>query len=320
MANPRLAEQRTAPDRHVEPRRRATVALFGEALADIFPERRVWGGAPLNVARHLHAFGLPSLLITSLGLDTLGDELLHAIAASGMKTSGIQRTSGYPTGRVEVALGPGGHRFTILADQAYDHIDGKSARAALDAAQPQLLYFGSLAQRGQVSRTTLQGLLQEQAMVKFFDINLRSPWYERATLEHSLDCADILKLNHHELELIAKSFGLPERHPESRLTALMHRFRLSSIILTRGEDGAWLLTDNGTLHRAERSNFTATVVDTVGAGDAFSAVCILGLIRGWPFPKILEKANAFASAICGIRGALPVDPEFYQRHRDTWTP
>ena len=320
MTNQRLVEHLIAPGQSLESSDTATVVLFGEALVDIFPQMRVWGGAPLNVARHLHGFGRQSLLVTCLGLDALGDELLQAITALGMQTSGIQRTEDYPTGRVEIEIGAGGHRFTIVEDQAYDYIGGESARAALGAVQPKLIYFGSLAQRSEISRTTLQGLLEDRSTLKFFDINLRSPWYARNNLERSLEYADILKLNDDELAVIAGMFDLPGQHLESRLSALLSRYRLMQIILTRGEEGAWLLTDDGTLLKVGRAGSTGTVVDTVGAGDAFSAVCIEGQMRGWPLQMTLEKANTFASAICGIRGALPEQRDFYQHHLDAWTP
>lgn len=295
------------------------VVLFGEALVDMFPHLRVWGGAPLNVARHLHAFGEHSILITCLGLDPLGDDLFQFITDSGMQTSGIQRTDQYPTGRVEIDDIEGTHRFTILPDQAYDHIDGETARSVLRSSSPALMYFGSLAQRNAESRNTLLSLLEDGDAVKFFDINLRTPWYEKGILEHSLHNTDILKLNSDELDLIAEMFGLPDRQTEGRLEALINNYQLSHIVLTRGEKGSWLMNGDGRLYEIGMTTVSGAVVDTVGAGDAFSAVVILGIMRGWPLRQSLEKANEFAAAICSIRGALPVDRRFYQQNRKAWT-
>ncbi len=296
------------------------VALFGEALADIFPHQRVWGGAPLNVARHLHRFGAQPLFVTCLGSDDLGDELFQAIAESGMATSAIQRSDRYPTGRVEIDLADGAHRFTIPGEQAYDHIDGHLATAVTGPFQPRVVYFGTLAQRCAASRDALGEILSLCPALTFCDINLRSPWYRKDTLEHSLQRTDILKLNHEELDLLAEMFTLAADHPEDQLARLMDDFGLQQIVLTRGEEGAWLLTADGHLTKVDSPPLATPLVDTVGAGDAFCAVYILGILEGWPPSQTLARANHFAAAVCGIRGALPADDELHEQYRRLWTP
>ena len=292
--------------------------LFGEVLADIFPDRTVLGGAPFNVARHLKAFGQNPVLITRLGNDVLRDNVLNVMLQNGMETLGIQCDNGHPTGRVQVHIKDGEPRFEILPLQAYDFIHPGVVRMTTLSVHPVLVYFGTLAQRCEISRRALKTLLQSTNAVKFLDINLRAPWYDEKTLCHSLQCANIVKLNVEELGVLAEIFELSGNEPQDQVLELMNRFDLEQVLVTCGAQGAWQIDRTGKKIEVGVTNPIAKLADTVGAGDGFAAVCILGALRRWPIAMTLERANAFAAAICEIRGAVPDRADFYQPFTGKW--
>jgi fructokinase len=296
----------------------ATVALFGEVLADVFPDRSVLGGAPFNVARHLKAFGLDPVLITRTGNDALRDELLQTMAASGMETLGVQCDPHYPTGQVKVHFEAGTHRFEILPEQAYDHIHAMVARMVALSIHPQLVYFGTLAQRHPVSRSALKMMLNNSSVPTFFDVNLRAPWYDAQILRRSLRQADTVKLNDEEMAILAESFALPGDTLTGHAHAFTQMFDIGQVLVTCGAEGAWLVRRDGEELSMQPDEAPITVVDTVGAGDAFSAVFILGKMRGWPAGLTLARAHGFAAAICTLRGAAPAHADFYQPFLSAW--
>lgn len=293
--------------------------LFGEVLADIFPDRTVLGGAPFNVARHLKAFGQNSLLITRLGNDALRDEILDMMSQNGMDTLGVQFDESHPTGRVQVHIGDGGHSFDILPMQAYDFIHPEAMRTAMRSVNPVLVYFGTLAQRHPVSSQSLQILLNSTSAAKFLDINLRAPWYDEETVRQSLQRSSIVKLNADELDVLARTLALPAGDPQDQAGELIGRFELEQAVVTCGEAGAWQVNRDGKRFKASETRPVVTTVDTVGAGDGFSAVCILGTLLGWPAGMTLNRANAFAASICGIRGAVPQEAGFYKPFIEEWS-
>jgi fructokinase len=294
------------------------VVLFGEVLADIFSDRTVLGGAPFNVARHLKIFGRNPVLLSRVGNDDMGKDVLGTMAQSGMDTSGVQLDKIHPTGQVKVHLENGGHRFEILPTQAYDYIHPAIARMVRLPLSPALVYYGTLAQRHAVSRRALDMLLRSTGAAKFLDINLRVPWYDKNTLRLSLQRADIVKLNVDELGVLAEMFNLPEESQQAQVRQLMSQFDVEQLVVTCGAEGAWQMSRAGKVTEAHPNDQSVTVVDSVGAGDGFSAVYILGVLRRWPLPMILERANAFAAAICGIRGAIPEHENFYRPFKLAW--
>lgn len=296
-----------------------TVVLFGEVLADIFPERTVLGGAPFNVAFHLKAFGQNPVLITRLGDDTLGDEVLGVMSKNGMETLGLQFDKSHPTGQVLVQMDDRGHHFDILPQQAYDFIQPGEVRMIMPSLNPALVYFGTLAQRNDTSERALQTLLLSTGALRFLDVNLRSPWYDEKTLRQSLRDANITKLNVEELGLLAAMFALPGDEPHDWARQLIRQFALEQVVVTCGVDGAWQMDQAGKIVEARENKRITTVIDTVGAGDGFAAVCILGTLRRWPTAKTLERANTFAAAICEIRGAIPDQADFYRPYSEAWT-
>ena len=294
------------------------IVLFGEVLSDIFPDRAVLGGAPFNVARHLKAFGRNPVLLSRVGNDDPGRNVLGTMAQSGMDAGGIQSDRHHPTGQVKVHLENGGHRFEILPEQAYDFIHPAVARMVRLPLSPALVYYGTLAQRHEVSRRALTTLLRSTSAAKFLDVNLRAPWYDEKTLRSSLQYADIVKLNAEELEVLAGMLALPGNKPQDQVMELMRQFDLDQVVVTCGAEGAWQMNHAGKTVEARESNRAAAVADTVGAGDGFAAVYILGLLRRWLMAKTLERANAFAAAICGIRGAVPDHADFYEPFIREW--
>lgn len=294
------------------------VLLFGEVLADVFPDRNVLGGAPFNVAWHLQAFGLEPVLITALGDDALGREVLRAMDKHRMATMGVQCGSRYPTGRVQVHIIDGGHRFEILPDQAYDAIEEDRGRAAALTARPSLFYFGTLAQRQEISRNTLLSLLQGAPATKFLDINLRGPWFSEEIIRQSLQHADIVKLNVDELTFLTEMFALSIGDRLYQVKELIKKFDLLQVIVTCGAQGAWQVDSSGTITEASAGNRIVRPVDTVGAGDGFAAVWLLGMLRRWSVATTLERANTFASTLCGIRGAVPDSEDFYTPFWTEW--
>lgn len=293
------------------------VALFGEVLADRFPDRHVLGGAPFNVARHLQAFGLHPVLITRTGNDALREQLLASMARFGMDTLGVQCDLIHPTGQVIVHMEQGGHRFEISPDQAYDFIHPGVARMVAMSVQPDLIYFGTLAQRHKVSRRALNSLFQIDTP-RMLDINLREPWYDAGTIKRSLLRAGLVKINDEELSIVARMLKLPGDSPPVQAAALIEHFSLQRLLVTCGAQGAWQLTADGTETQAMNGAPIGVLVDTVGAGDGFASVFILGVMRGWPAELTLPRANRFAAALCGIRGAIPDEPDFYRPFLSEW--
>lgn len=290
--------------------------IFGEVLFDEFPDgTAVLGGAPFNVAWHLQGFGLQPRFISAVGDDALGEKVLQAMRQWGMDTTAVQILPQHPTGRVQVKLDHGQPDFTILDQQAYDHIaiDPQILQAAADSA---LLYHGSLATRHPPSRTSLQTYVRELQLPVFIDINLRAPWWQPALLPALVSGCRWLKLNDHEL---AGWFG-DEAPPAASWQDLGRRlfedYALQLLIVTHGEKGASLLHASGDLSVAPPA--TDTLIDTVGAGDAFSAVTLVGLMADWPLPVILARATQFAARICGQRGATAADPALYQGVLRSW--
>lgn len=291
--------------------------LFGEVLVDRFPDRGVLGGAPFNVARHLQGFGLHPVLISRTGNDSLRGELMATMTSLGMDRRGLQADPSHPTGQVLVHLENGSHRFEILPDQAYDFIDTEHAKRTALAVRPRLIYFGTLAQRHPVSRRALAAVLEGSDAPCFLDINLREPWYEPATLRHSLKMANILKLNNDELPRLGDLLGLEDQDDESLARRLLQAFDLSTILVTCGAAGAWLLAKNGR-RLTVKAEKTVRIIDSVGAGDGFSAIFILGKFYNWPLEQTISRADAFARAICGIQGAVPKNDTFYDSFRSQW--
>lgn len=281
------------------------LCIFGEVLFDHFPDgRRVLGGAPFNVAWHLQAFGQAPYFISRVGDDAEGDEIRTAMGQWGMDTGGLQRDTQHPTGRVAIQFQNGEPAYDIVAPCAYDKIETSPAPVACG-----LLYHGSLALRDDTSRQSAAQLQANRPATVFLDVNLRPPWWRREQVLEMVQQADWVKLNGEELSLL---------DPEGAGAAsFLAEYRLQGLVLTHGAGGAELLTADGE-RLSVRPEAQGEVVDTVGAGDAFASVIILGLTSGWPLGLTLQRGQAFASAIVGQRGATVADPNFYRPFLDDW--
>lgn len=307
-----------------------SVAILGEVLADVFPDTQVIGGAPFNVARHLSAFNLKTLMISRMGRDALASQVFANMQHHGLPTEGMQVDAIHPTGTVVVKVSGTQHAFEILPEQAYDYMEATAAIPLLAQYRPDVLYFGSLALRHACSRGTIGACIEhfknapnEEAGDVFLDINLRAPWYDLATLDFALSNATILKLNNEELRVLngMLNLGAESDSPSSvqQAQTIKDHYRLEQVIVTCGEQGAWMLDETNRLWESAPSRLNATeIVDTVGAGDAFSAVCILGRLHGWSHAVTLQRANAFAAAVCTIRGAVPSSTRFYDAWIQSW--
>jgi fructokinase len=284
--------------------------IFGEVLYDRFPDGNVvLGGAPFNVAWHLQAFGAGPLFVSRIGDDELGHGIREAMSAWDMSTAGLQVDTQHPTGSVEVRLEQGEPHYDIVADRAYDHISAD----AVPQLTPSLIYHGTLALRGAASARALASLKARLDAPVFMDVNLRPPWWVLQETRDALDDARWVKLNEDELQRLGTGNGdLGER-----ARSLREQHQIELLIVTRGGQGAVAFTDDG--QSAETRPASAnTVVDTVGAGDAFTSVIILGLTSNWPLQQTLERAQAFASAVVGVRGATIQDKKFYRPFTDAW--
>jgi fructokinase len=298
----------------------STIVIFGEALVDDFVTEQIVGGAPFNVARHLAAFMAPQLMISRIGSDRNGAVVRSEFERFAMSEQGLQIDRMEETGRVLVERRGSSHRFIILPRQAYDFIDPVLAADALSGVTPSMLYFGTLAQRTRRSRDALHKILGATEVPRFLDLNMREGQTDRDCVSASLDAADIVKLNEDELQTlfewyfeIAPGTELAAGEVRAACGALVDKFALRGLLLTLGHRGSVYFGDDGQAI-VHRDNPTPPfVIDTVGAGDAFSAIFLLGRTRGWPLETTLARANEFAGAICAVSGAVPRDIGFYDQ-------
>ena len=284
------------------------------------------GGAPANFAYHAHALGASSHAITRVGKDDLGREILSRLRELGLPTTTVQEDVTAPTGTARVSLsGDGLAHFTIQENVAWDYLAATPDAQAI-AREADAICFGSLAQRSATSRKTIQQLVADTRTnaLRIFDINLRQQYYSRETIEQSLHLANVLKLNDDELPVLAGMFGL-SGSTQNQLEQLAHRFTAARagraslsnaqcvIALTRGPRGSLLYRDGRWSDCASRP---VEVVDTVGAGDSFTAALILGLLHNLDLDEINFFANEVARYVCSQAGATPpMPPEFADKFR-----
>jgi fructokinase len=285
-------------------------AIFGEVLFDCFEDgSRVLGGAPFNVAWHLQAFGCKPILISRVGDDPMGARIRDTMLQWGMSAAGLQIDPDRASGEVQVTLEAGQPSFNIVEERAYDHIEAH----VIPPLAPSLIYHGTLALRHPDSAAALNELLQRSQAPVFMDVNLRPPWWNMGQTVKLLERAQWVKVNDAELEILVDEPASLERKAE----LLMKRYGVSWLIVTRGKKGAICLDKAGNFLET-KPVIDTRVVDTVGAGDAFASVCILGLLRDWPYGLILERAQRFAAVLVGTRGATLDDVEMYNALLAEW--
>jgi len=290
--------------------------IVGEVLFDCFPDGNVvLGGAPFNVAWHLQGFGLNPLMVSAVGKDENGERVLTAMRDWGMDLGGIQVLDSYPTGQVTVSLNDGQPSYEICADQAYDNIQYDDLQAELDNTRVSLLYHGSLIERTDHSRNLLAQIRESSNVPVFIDVNLRPPWWSDAAVKSSLSNAKWVKLNEDELLTILKVSNDSTTGLFEYARDFLDEYSLDLVIVTQGEHGAFCVSTNDMISGAP---VEASVIDTVGAGDSFSAVTILGLTQGWPLSLVLERALEFAAVICEQQGATSTDRALYEKYLSQW--
>jgi len=310
------------PSRQPRPEAPPRVCVFGESIVDELPTGPLPGGAPLNVAAHAAGFGLAPLLLTRVGSDAPGALLLSALRSAGVPEEGVQRDPGLPTGRAVVTFRSGAPRFDIPPGAAFDAIDAEAAVRAVRAFRPRVVAFGTLAQRDAVSRAALHEVLAATKALRLADLNLRAPWYDGAVVCGTLAAAHVVKASDEELDEVRRLLCLTLRDPEALSEDVVRRFHLKALHVTRGARGAFVAARTGgdvvSFFEEPASEPGGVVVDTVGAGDAFTATVLLGLARGWTAGESLRHGVGFAGAVTRIAGALPRDRSFYAPFLEQW--
>lgn len=278
------------------------VLCVGEVLWDALPEGLFLGGAPFNVACHLRAAGTPVAIVSRIGKDRLGDEVTRRADRYGVGADLLQVDDELPTGFARVDVDESGNpTYEILVPAAWDAIT-RTDQLLARAAKARAMVFGTLAQRQPVSRATIQRLWDTGALM-VLDVNLRVPFEDREIVRQSLQRADVVKMSDEELQRIADWFAL-QGSPRERVAALAETFACQVVCVTRGSQGAALWHDG---KWSEHPGFQVEVRDTVGAGDAFLAVLLAGLLAGGTDSAILQHANLIGAYVATQFGAVPPD-------------
>lgn len=279
---------------------------LGEILWDLFPAGKQLGGAPANFAYCSSLLGDKGIAASRVGDDELGKEALQKLKNLGLETSCIQIDDVRPTGTVKVRVDVRGEpTFEITESVAWDFLAWETSWQSL-AAATDAVCFGSLAQRSRRSRDTIRAFLTavRPGTPRVFDVNLRQSFYSAEILSQSIQRADILKLNHEELPRVARLLGFPDAGSEEACTQqLLDRYEINLVCVTRAANGSFLATRNGC---DRHGGFHVPVVDTVGAGDAFTAALVHHFLRGSSLATMNEAANRMGSWVASHAGATPV--------------
>ncbi|MGL4411396.1 MAG: carbohydrate kinase family protein [Bacteroidales bacterium] len=283
---------------------------MGEALWDVLPEGKKIGGAPANFAYHVSQFGLSSCVVSAVGDDALGHEIIENFTSKGL-THLIERVP-YPTGTVHVELDQEGvPQYDIKENVAWDNIPFTDKLKSL-AEKTKAICFGSLAQRNVVSRNTinlfLDAMPQNEDSLIVFDVNLRQGFYNKEIICNSMERCNILKINDEELVTVSRMFGYPGIDLQDKCWILLGKYNLKMLILTCGINGSYVFTPGNVSFQTTPK---VEVADTVGAGDSFTAAFISSIIKG----KSVTEAHALAvqtsAFVCTKNGAMPILPQQY---------
>lgn len=276
------------------------VVCYGEILWDILPDKSLPGGAPMNVAYHLKKLGSNPALITKVGKDIHGEKLVELLSESGLTTKYVQVDGRHSTGLVHAWIKEQNEMvYDIVQPVAWDFIQWENQIQEL-VKESKYFVYGSLTSRSQVSRDTLYQLL-DIANTRVLDINLRPPHFNRSLVEYLMAKTNILKMNNAELELIAGWYSQFQQ-PEDRMKLLQDRFRIETVVVTMGEEGAMLL-DKDAVYR--HPGYHVQVADTIGSGDAFLAAFINQTIKGTSGQQALSFACGAGAFIASQTGACP---------------
>lgn len=277
------------------------VVGLGEILWDVFPERKVLGGAPANFAYHVSQFGFNGYAVSAIGEDLLGKEILSSLEEK--KLNYLVEKTDYPTGTVQVTLDKSGvPQYEICENVAWDNIPF-TARTENLAKNTQTVCFGSLAQRSAVSRDTIRKFLaaMPEDSLKIFDINLRLDYYTREIIEESLQMANMMKINDEEVIKIAALFGW-NGEEQDICKRLLDGYDLNILILTKGTEGSFVFTPRQTSYQPTPK---VHVADTVGAGDSFTAAFVAAYLHGERIEDAHQLAVEVSAYVCLQHGAMP---------------
>lgn len=281
---------------------------MGEALWDVLPEGKKLGGAPANFAYHVSQFGLESRVVSAVGQDKLGAEILENFRQKQLY--GLIETVPYPTGTVQVELDAEGVPcYDIKEGVVWDNIPYTQALEGL-ASQTRAVCFGSLAQRSIVSRQTIHRFLDampdDADTLRIFDINLRQGFYTKEILCDSFRRCNILKINDEELVTVSRMFGYPGIDLQDKCWILLAKYNLKMLILTCGVNGSYVFTPG---HVSFVETPKVQVADTVGAGDSFTAAFVAATLKGLPVAEAHRLAVDTSAYVCTQQGAMPVLPD-----------
>lgn len=281
---------------------------MGEALWDMLPEGKKIGGAPANFAYHVSQFGFDSRVVSAVGHDELGNEILEVFEEKNLKHQ-IERVN-YPTGTVQVTLDSEGIPcYEIKENVAWDNIPFTDDLKRL-ALSTRAVCFGSLAQRNEVSRKTINEFLDTmpdmEGQLKIFDINLRQHFYTKEVLKESFEKCNVLKINDEELVIISRMFGYPGIDLQDKCWILLAKYNLKMLILTCGTNGSYVFTP-GVVSFQETPK--VSVADTVGAGDSFTAAFCASVLTGKSIKEAHKLAVEVSAFVCTQSGAMPLLPE-----------
>ncbi len=285
---------------------RPIVVGLGEVLWDMLPSGKQFGGAPANFAYHSKALGAEAVVVSCAGEDPLGEEILARLDGLELSRDYVAVDKAHPTGTVSVELDAEGKPdYVIHQPVAWDFIPTMPGLMDL-AGRTDAVCFGSLAQRSDVVRATICDFLAATPpdCLRIFDINLRQAFLDAATIDRGLRAANVLKLNDEELPVVAELLSISDGE-EALMKELLDRYQLQLIALTKGERGSALL---GPTERSDHAGLTTDVADTVGAGDAFTAVIAMGMLQGLDLQTINQRANRVAAYVCSRHGATPEMP------------
>ena len=281
---------------------------MGEALWDVLPEGKKIGGAPANFAYHVSQFGFDSRVVSAVGNDDLGDEILKVFKEKQLKHQ--LQTVNYPTGTVQVTLDDNGIPcYDIKEGVAWDNIPFTDDLKRL-ALSTRAVCFGSLAQRNEVSRTSINRFLdtmpEGEGQLKIFDINLRQGFFTKDIIRDSCQRCNVLKINDEELVTISRLFGYPGIDLQDKCWILLAKYNLKMLILTCGTNGSYVFTP-GVVSFQETPK--VPVADTVGAGDSFTATFTAALLKGKSVPEAHKLAVEVSAYVCTQSGAMPELPQ-----------
>ncbi len=285
-----------------------TVVGLGEILWDVFPERKVLGGAPANFAYHVSQFGYNGYAVSAVGDDLLGKEILESLAQKNLNY--LIETTDFPTGTVKVTLNKNGiPQYEICENVAWDNIPFTAKTENL-AKITGTVSFGSLAQRNNVSRESVKKFLAAMPAdsLKIFDINLRQHFYTQELIDESLKLSNMLKINDEEVVVVSRLFGMKEDNEQDVCKQLLSDYNLDIVILTKGTEGSFVFTPKETSYQPTPK---VHVADTVGAGDSFTAAFVASYMHGERITDAHQLAMEVSAYVCTQHGAMPKLPDAY---------